>query len=255
MVKKIKVKKVKTAEEIEQERLEKEREAAGIQDDFQAKGVEAASWAQKNQGVVYSLIALVVVMAIGAGLFSTRGKAAKDASSAMFADATAVMNEVTPDADGEALVAAATKLASIGGDGEGHPTITLYRAGLLARAGQLSEAEALYNNFLSSTKTSNPIYFLGLDGLTNVYEKQGKQADALSTLNKWVSIEHGVDKGSALLKIAEIELVQGNADKAKDPALRVIREFEDRDLVQSAEKVLKQLGVDTTKVERAGQKA
>ena len=81
MVRKIKTKKVLTEEEIAAQEREKQMEAAGIQDEFQAKGFEMVDWMQEHSKLVMMSIGAVVVAGmIVAGVSYAGSKSDLDAS-------------------------------------------------------------------------------------------------------------------------------------------------------------------------------
>lgn len=253
MGKKIKIKKVKTEAELEREKELKEREAAGIQDDFQAKGFELASWAQENKGLVYGLIAFVVLGGIGATFVSSN----KASEAAKNVEVFALAQEAASGIDAEsteAIDAALDKLNAASQkseSAEAEAIVSLYRGTLLLKKKDAKAAQAEFKNYLAKTNESDPLYFLGLDGLSVLAEERGSVDDALAALNEWVKLPSGVDQGSALLRIAELNLAKGDNDRAKTPATKILKEYTDPALVKKAENILNQIGVDLDTIERA----
>lgn len=80
-------KKTLTPEEQAAEKLKKEGEALGIQDDYQVRGFELVSWVQEHRALVSGLIALVFVGGLGFCAYTYYQQRANEAASSAYIEA------------------------------------------------------------------------------------------------------------------------------------------------------------------------
>src|SRR5690349_2737789 len=87
MAKKIKIKKPEAEVDPKVKELEEAKAAAGIQDEFQAKGFELVEWIHDHQPIVLSFIGLIVLGGVFLGVSSVVRHSRNESASVAYAKA------------------------------------------------------------------------------------------------------------------------------------------------------------------------
>jgi tetratricopeptide (TPR) repeat protein len=234
MAKKIKHR-TKSREEREAEKKaadeERERQAAGIQDDFQARGFELAEWAQENQGLVLGLIGAILISGAALWGWSVMQRSTNSGASVIYAEGLEAFNapigEPLPgdDADGprfdsasDRATAARKKFRQVTTDFDGSGPAQLahlYAGHASMQLGEADEATTHYSGFLTNTEKSDPLYVLGLEGRAAAREAKGDADGAMTDLEAITNLSSKAGKDAAYLKLARMHHSKGNKDKAK----------------------------------------
>jgi len=258
MAKKIKVKKAESEESQAAAEAEKALAEQGVQDEFQAKGFELATWVQDHSGIVLSLIGVVLAAGLVVGVVqftksSADGEAskafaaAKDAYDAPLGDAPAILTGGAAkdgpsykDAKERAKAARDLFRAVVDGHGStGMATIAELYIGHTSLALEDYEGAAkAYEAYLSSTGKDEPLRFLALDGLATALDAKGDKAAAIKRLDELVSLPARVHKDVALLRLARMHKAAGDAAAAKKAAERLISEFPESPFKAQAEEFM-----------------
>lgn len=262
MAKKIKHR-TKSREEREKEREEaaeeRARQAAGIQDDFQARGFELVEWIHENQKYVLGFIGLVVLIGAGLGVYSLSTRSTNlSASKELSAAVEVVEAEVGPELPGltqegalrfetakEKSDKALEKLSAVwtSHPGTGAATLArLYAGNAALDAGDDDAAIQHYGEFLSATPKTDPLYFAGLNGRAAAYESKGQNDSALADYQALADLGDAPSRDAALVSLARLHLKAGNKDKAKAALDRFNRDFPDSALKPAADDLLAQAG-------------
>ena len=260
MAKKIKHR-PQTREEREQAKRakadEKARQAAGIQDEFQAKGFELADWAQSHQGLVLGALGAVVLAGlIIAGVQWSTATRSADASAmlsealttyrAPLGDAPAIVTGQSDDGPSfkdkkDRAEKARSQFQAVvdahGGTGAGD-IARLYVGHTSLTLEDWDGAIAAYQSFLDHTAGDDPLRFAALDGMVTALRAKGDDAAAIARLEELIALPGKVSEDVALVSVAKLYLAAGNRDKAKAAAERVVNDFADSPLKAAAEEVL-----------------
>tara|TARA_Y100001954_G_C15758539_1_gene577768 strand:- start:471 stop:1265 length:795 start_codon:yes stop_codon:yes gene_type:complete len=256
MVRKIKTKKVLTEEEKEALEREKAMEAAGLQDEFQAKGFEMVDWMQEHAKLVMIGIGAVVVCGVVvAGVTFAGSQANLDASSS-YENALAILdksvdtdaeestgsNVYASEADRDAAAMAALEKVASDHSGSKVALLATLRAGQLAAStGQKDKALALYQTLESKTNDKDALRPVVLSGLAFALEASGDNQKAASTFERLVSLPGDVQKDLGLWQAARLFHGLGKTDVARQNAEKLINQYPTSALKKDAEGLLAQL--------------
>jgi tetratricopeptide (TPR) repeat protein len=253
MAKKIKHKKDASEEEEQKKAEEASRAAAGIQDEFQARGFELVHWMQERQKLVLSVIGAILVAGLAFGVYTAvRASRNADASEALQAALEAweaPIGGATPNEDGEkafpdatARTKAAKDLftkAADGNPGTGAGAIAHLYAGHAALAlGEHDEAAKRYQAFLDASSKREPLRFAGLAGLAQALEAKGDKKGALDKLEELINLPEKVDEDAALLDSARLSIELGDPKAARDALERITKDFPESSLRTRADEML-----------------
>lgn len=265
MAKKIKRKKEVSEEELEAQRKAEEEEAAreqmGIEDEFQAKGFELMEWMGENSSIVLGIIALVVVGGlVTAGLRWMDSSANADASVAFTAaheaytgqvgDAPAAVTGAKEDApkfkDAKERSEKARALFQAvvdehGGTGAAE-LAQLYVGHTAMSLEDYDGAAAAYQGYLDAAGTDDALAPVALDGLAIALEAKGDTSGAKAKLEALIALPGKMNEDLALVKVARMYQAEGDTDKARVAAERVVNEFKESAVRAQAEELLATLG-------------
>lgn len=260
MAKKIKVHREPTAEEKAAEEQKKTEEAAkaaaGIQDEFQAKGFELVEWVHERQSLVLALIGLIIAGGLAFGIYTVVERSRNTEASAALADALEIVNASiadTPAKDGEPSFktaeerskAAKEKLTAVRNehDGTGAATIAqLYLGHVAISQGDHAGAAQAYQAFLDETPASDPLRFAGLAGLAMALDAKGDRKGAIARLDELVNLPNKIDEDAALLELGRLHEAEGNVTAARAALERIGKDFPESSLKSRAEQRLAALG-------------
>jgi len=245
MAKKIRVKHVKTEEEIaEEERLAEEaklEEELGVQDEFQAKGFELAEWAQTHNATIMAVIGIIVVVGLAIGFKNYSSSSANMAAAADFDKGMKTYNAALGDAP--ALITGGKKGGESYKDENERSTealakfknVTTKHAGTeVANVAQLyightsmrlkdyDGAKAAYEAYLSSTDAADSLRFAALEGLAYSLEAKGDKDGAAQKLEQMVALPGTLNEDVALYKLGKLYKAQGKNDKAKEALQKLV---------------------------------
>jgi tetratricopeptide (TPR) repeat protein len=270
MAKKIKREKVLTDDEKKaaDERATKEaaQAAAGIQDEFQARGFELVEWVQHKQGVVLSIIGLIVASGLAFGVYTYVATGRNQDASVDLAKA---LEAYEAPIDAEASSAASGADAAAPGDGPTFKntteraiaarelferTATTHKGTGPATVAQLyvghasmkllehDAAAAGYQAFLDGTSKDDPLRFAGLAGLASALDAKGDRKGAIAKLEELVGLPEKIDEDGALLELARLHRAEGNVAAARAALERIGKDFPESSLKGRAEEALQTLG-------------
>ncbi|MBI1947221.1 MAG: tetratricopeptide repeat protein [Deltaproteobacteria bacterium] len=260
MAKKIKVKHEPTAEEKAAEEAKKAEEAAkaaaGIQDEFQAKGFELVEWMQERQSLILGLIGLIVTCGLAYGVYTVVQRSRNTDASAALAGALDVVNaEITdapPSGDEptfksaeERAKVAKERLQQVRGEhgGTGAATLAqLYLGHVALSQGDHVGAAQAYQDFLAETSASDPLRFAGLAGLATALDGKGDRKGAIAKLDELVNLPDTIDEDAALLELGRLHQAEGNSTAARAALERIGKDFPESSLKSRAEQRLAALG-------------
>ena len=261
MAKKIKVHREPTAEEKAAEEQKKTEEAAkaaaGIQDEFQAKGFELVEWVHERQSLVLALIGLIIAGGLAFGVYTVVQKSRNTNASVALAEALEVVNaEITdtPPKDGDEPTfksaddrakAAKAKLAAVKSEhsGTGAAAIAqLYLGHVALSQGDHAAAAEAYQGFLNETDASDPMRFAGLAGLAMALDAKGDRKGAIARLDELVNLPEKIDEDAALLELGRLYELEGNVTAARAALDRISKDFPESSLKRRAEQRRAALG-------------
>lgn len=260
MAKKIKVKHEPTAEEKAAEEKKKADEAAkaaaGIQDEFQAKGFELVEWMQERQSLILGLIGLVVAGGLGYGVYTVMERSRNTDASAALAGALDVVNaeitEAAPSGDEptfktveERAKVAKERLQAVKSEhgGTGAAAIAdLYLGHVALSQVDHDGAAQAYQAFLAETSASDPLRFAGLAGLAAALDGKGDRKGAIARLDELVNLADTIDEDAALLELGRLHQLEGNTEAARAALTRIGKDFPESSLKSRAEQRLATLG-------------
>lgn len=256
MAKKIKPK--KTREERDAERqaaeAERERQEAGIQDEFQAKGFELVEWMQEKRHVVLGLIAAIVVAGGALSAYALMQAGANEAASKVYAEALKAYEGGIGDplpgenSDGPRFKDAKEraqkarelfeKVVSEHRSTDVSTLASLYVGHTSLQLGEADKAVEAYQRFLDRTDKKDPLRFAGLDGLASALEAKGDVDGAIQRLQEIVDLPGTVAEDAALFRIGRLYLDKGDKAKAKEVLERLTKDHPDSTLKVSADELL-----------------
>jgi len=213
----IRKKKIKTAEELEAERQEKELRKAGIQDEFQAKGFELVSFVQHHKSMITIGLVVFAVALVGWGsLTFFRSGASNDAAGAY----EAAMKLV-----GEAAMAKDDKvkkqdeaIKALDGIIEKHSDgwakmAKLYKGELATEKGDSKLALATYQDLANSLSQKDPLRIVALLGLASAYDSAGDLKKALETYEAILASDAKIDEAMVLWQASRFAKALGDKEK------------------------------------------
>lgn len=219
-----------TADEKEA-RLQEEREkAAGIQDQYQAKGFELVSWVQANKVLVTCLIGLFVVGGISfSGYVFYKARKAEEASSAYLEVLKSLdgVSRKTPE-EIEKWKGAQEKLTAVAATHSGASVsvlANLYAAHLALENGDAKKSLELYEQAVKNLSKSDPLHPLGLIGLGYAQEKNGDANAALISFETVIDAKSKIGEDLALFEAARIAKAQNEQEKSKKYVARLLEEY------------------------------
>lgn len=253
-----KIKPQKTREERDAERqaaeAERERQDAGIQDEFQAKGFELVEWMQDKQKIVLAFIGAVVVAGGAMGAYALVSSSQNLAASQVYAEALKAyeggIGDALPgeDAAGPRFTDAKERATEARARFEqvvkehGNTDVSTFASLYVGHASlQLDEADkaiAAYERFLGRVAKNDPFRFAGLDGLASAYEAKGDVDSAIAKLQELVDLPGGVGEDAALYRLGRLYADKGDNGKAKEALERLAKDFPESTLKASADELL-----------------
>lgn len=262
MAKKIKREKVLTEEEQKAEETKAAEEAAkaaaGIQDEFQARGFELVEWMQQKQGLVLGFIGLIVAAGIGFGVYTYAQNNANEAASTALSKALDVYEAPLVDDAGTSDVSGADKtpryktaeertkaardlfektVAAHKGTGAA-AVAQLYVGHASLKLGEHDKAVAGYQGFLEQTPKSDPLRFAGYSGLAAALDAKGDRKGAIAKLEDMIALPEKIDEDAALLELARLQIAEGNTDAARKSLERIAKDFPDSTLKSRADEMI-----------------
>ena len=259
MAKKIKREKVLTEEETkvadEKATEEATRAAAGIQDEFQARGFELVEWMQEKQGLVLGVIGVIVLAGLGFGVYtvvntSRNQDASVDLAKALEAYEAPITEEAPKDGpsfkDSAERARASRDLfqkTASAHKGTGPATIAhLYIGHASMKLGEYDVAVGAYQSFLDGTSKNDPLRFAGLSGVASALDAKGDRKGAIAKLEELVGLPDKIDEDAALLELGRLHQAEGNLDAARAALERIGKDFPESSLKSRAEENLATLG-------------
>lgn len=261
MAKKIKHKKEPSEEEQKvdeaQATEEAARDAAGIQDEFQARGFELVEWVHEKQGAFLGVLSAIVAAGLAFGVFTvTKRSKNLDASVALAAGLEAydapIVDTSEPDAKGISFPDAAARatrahelfaLAAQQHPGTGAAAIAhLYAGHTALRRGDHADATTNYEAYLKGASADDPLRFAGFSGLAAAAEARGDRKAAITHLNDLVNLPGKVSEDAALLELARLQKAEGDITAARTTLDRLAKDFPESSLKSRADELLATLG-------------
>jgi tetratricopeptide (TPR) repeat protein len=262
MAKKIKQKKELSAEEKEAEKTkeaeEAARAAAGIQDEFQARGFELVEWIQEKQAWVLGFIAVVVLGGLAYGVYtvvsaSRNSSASAELSKALESYDASVGNEPASKDSDEPHYKDATERAKAsrelflkaadGHRGTGAGAVAhLYAGHASLKLADYDGAIAQYQAFLDGVSKDDPLRFAGLSGLATALEAKNDRKGAIAKLEELTGLPDKIDQDAALLELGRLYQEEGNAQAARAALERLTKDFPESSLKSKADDLLGTLG-------------
>jgi TolA-binding protein len=261
MAKKIKREKVLTEAEQKAEDQKKEEEAqrtaAGIQDDFQARGFELVEWMHERQSLVLGIIAVIVGGGLAFGVYnwamagrnaeaSKAFVAALETWEAPVGEAASEPTATGPkfkDAKERDMAAKAQFEAAAQGHSGGVSAIAkLYAGHAAARVQDWDAAAKAYQGFLDAVPAGDTLRFAGFAGLADALEAKGDVKGAIAALEQHVNLADQIDEDAALLTLGRLYQKEGNTEAAKKSLQRVSKDFPESTLKSKAEELLLAIG-------------
>ena len=260
MAKKIKVHREPTPEEKLAEEQKKAEDAAkaaaGIQDEFQAKGFELVEWIQERQSLVLALIGLILASGLGYGLYTVVQRSRNTSASVALAGALDVVNaditDAAPTGDvptfkttEERAKVSKERLEVVKSEhsGTGAAAIAqLYLGHIALSQGDHAAAAQAYQGFLEDTSASDPLRFAGLSGLAMALDGKGDRKGAIARLDELVNLPDQIDEDAALLELGRLYALEGNPTAARAALERLGKDFPESSLKSRAEQRLAALG-------------
>lgn len=237
---KIKKKIQHTKEEREQKAHEAEMKKAGLQDEFQAKGFEFASWIQNHKERVTAVLGGLVVLGALYSVYLIWDNGQVEKASEAYVQA---LSEANPG-DQTSNQTALKKMRTVAEEFRGTSVAglaTLYAAHLAAQDNDPAAAIDLYQQFDSKVRSSNPLKTLGSIGLAGAYIKAGQKEKALSLYEALQGRELGAFEDTILWEISRLSFDLNKRDVAKARALELKDNFPTSPFVNQAEFLLRQM--------------
>lgn len=215
----IRKKKVKTAEEVEQERQEKEFKKAGIQDEFQAKGFELVSWVQHHKTrISVILVVFALGLAVWGGVTIFRSGSSADAAKAYDAAINLVHDADAAKDDKAKKQAEAMKALDdvIQNQSGGFKKLAqLYKAKLASDMGNAKLAASTFEEFEGATSAKDPFRTVSLLGLASSYDSEADMNKALVTYETILSGDVKINEPMVLWQAARFAKALGDNEKLK----------------------------------------
>ena len=233
--------------------------AAGIQDEFQAKGFELVEWVQEREGLVLGLIGAVIVGGLAFGVSRTYSTSQdQEASRALeqaFVILEAPVGEKAADAaeaktnpsekrykdEAERLAAAkaAFQSAADAHKGRGAALIaSLYQGHMALKAQDYDAAAAAYAAFLDAADKEDPLRFAGLSGWAAALEAKGDRKGAIAKWEELVNLPERLEEDAALFSLGRLYEEEGDHSRARASYERIKNDFSESPLKTKAEEAL-----------------
>lgn len=259
MAKKIKIKKEASPDEQVAEEAkaaqEAARDAAGIQDEFQARGFELVEWVHEKQGLFLGILGAVVLggLAFGVNTMTQRGRDL--AASVALASGLETFDAQVGDAassegprfkDSQERAAKARELfqkAAQDHAGTGPAAIAhLYAGHTAMKVSDHDGAIKSYEAFLAATPKDDALRFAGLSGLAAALDAKGDRTGAIARLGELVDLPGKVDEDAALLELGRLHKAGGDEGAARASLERIGKDFPQSSLKTRADELLASLG-------------
>lgn len=226
----IRKKHVETAEEKELRQKQEAERAIGIQDQYQARGFELVSWVQDHKGLVSAAIAILILAgALFSGYVYYQQRANEIATTAFL---TAIKGIDGVAKDGEENIKKWQKahadlkdLAASHKRSKVAVLANLYAGHLALETNDAKGALEDYQNAVSNSGKSDPMYALALIGLGYAQERNGDQKSALQSFETVIDLKDGMGKDLALFEAARISNDMKDSEKLKSYRERLLSEF------------------------------
>jgi tetratricopeptide (TPR) repeat protein len=179
-------------------------------DEFETLTGQVLAWVEGHQPIVYGVVAVVVLVAIGVVAIGRWRASSNQAAAVAFRSAQAGFQAGKfPDAaQAFANIAQQYPRAPFG------RMAVLYRAHALARQGDQSGAVAAYGEYLAGTPDAEYLRQEALIGLARAKETSGDAAGALDAYTQAGALK-GPFRSDALLATARLQEAAGHAEQAK----------------------------------------
>jgi tetratricopeptide (TPR) repeat protein len=260
MAKKIKLKKEPTAEERKAAEAKAAEDAAkaaaGIQDEFQARGFELVEWVHEKQSIFLAMIAVLVGGGLAFGVYNMvqtnrNTEASATLTTALEAFEAPIGEE--PTGSGPSFADAserATKARELfektasehKGTGAGD-VAHLYAGHASMKLADYDAAARHYQAFLDASGRDDPLRFAGLSGLAAALEAKGDRKGAIARLEELVNLPAKIDEDAALLELARLQQAEGNVEAARSALERIAKDFPESSLKTRADELLATLQI------------
>lgn len=262
MAKKIKHN-TKSREEREAEKKaaaeQRAREAAGIQDEFQAKGFELVEWVQDNRGIILGTIGVVLVVGMALGIATLVRSSQDEAASADYAAAmNAWQGEVGPELPGlsdpskprfetarekaERSRELFTKVIDEHAGTGAAAFSALYAGHASMDLGDFDAAIRHYSSYIDAHPKKDPLLFSAVAGRAAAYESKGETDKAIADQRLLLELPVSPAKDSALLSLARLMLEKGDKAQAKEYLDQLEQRFPESAVLPNAEPLRARLG-------------
>ena len=196
-----------------------DRKALREPDEFQTLTNQIAAWAQTNRTALVAIVAAAVaIAAVGAGVSWYRARQA---------DAAAIRFQSAHDEfQASRWAEAAEAFAGLGRDypGTGYGRLAaLYEGHALSRKPDPAAAATAYGEFLAASPPTDYLRQKALVSLAAAREASGDSAGARAAYEQATAID-GPFRSDARLSLARLYEAGGQADKAKELYLAVLKE-------------------------------
>lgn len=255
MVRKIKVKKNLTEEEQAAADREKQMEAAGIQDEFQAKGFEMVDWMQEHSKLVMGCIGVVVIAGIVVAGVSNAGASSDLAASAAYETAienlskpVATEGEASDDAfateteRNQAALSALDKMATAHSGSNVSVLASLRAAQIATDLGEHAKALTFYQNLQGHVQSNDPLQAKILMGLAFAYDGNKDAKSAAATFQKLVDMPGDLNEDTGLWQSARLYKSLGQNEAALKNAEQLVAQYPTSSLKKDAEGLIASIG-------------
>lgn len=261
MAKKIKLKTEPTEDERKAEEAkaadEAAKAAAGIQDEFQARGFELVEWVHEKQGLFLGILGAIVAGGLAFGVYTVVENNRNTEASASLATAIEAFEapiEEAPAADAEGpsfkdAKERATRARELfqktaaEHQGTGAAAVAhLYGGHTSMKLGDFDTAVKEYQAFLDATAKDDALRFAGLAGIAAALDAKGDRKGAIAKLEELVALPSKIDEDAALLELGRLQQAEGNTDAARAALERIGKDFPESTLKSRAEEMLSTLG-------------
>ncbi len=262
MAKKIKHR-TKSKEELEAEKKaaeeERARQAAGIQDEFQAKGFELVDWAQHHRNFI--LAGIGAILAVGVILtIVTFARANEDgAASVLYAEAMETwQGEVGPELPGlsdetklrfetatekaEKAREQFLKVISTHPDTGAAELAHLYAGHASIDLGDWDAAVKHYSAYIDGRAQDDALLFAALSGRATALESKGDTDAAIADHKRLLELPVSPAKDAAMLALARLSLAKGDKAQATEYLDQLEERFPESPMLQSVEPLRARLG-------------
>lgn len=238
---------------------QREREQAGIQDEFQAKGFELVEWVQNNRGIILGAIGVVVVVGLALGIATLVRSSQDEAASALYAEAMQTwQGEVGPELPGlsdpskprfetakekaekarELFLKVTTEHAGTGAAA----IATIYAGHASMDLGDFDAAIRHYSAYIDAHAKKDPLLFAALAGRAAAYESKGETDKAIADQKALLELPVSPAKDSALLALARLTLEKGDKAQAKEYLDQLEQRYPESAVLPNVEPLRARLG-------------